>query len=259
MIPPADKLHAKSKPSAAFSSHSSLRSQRPAPSRPNPPLAISAFSKGIKLTLYTDDPVRHCVKVDILDLHIDHATLAYDEQTRTTRIAVANIQLDNQLHSAGNYDFPVLLCAQQPIQSAALPLLAGEPLPHPAAIDAFLAQLSAASPPALRPLCELRIVCYERSFDPEDVQCTMQPLSAYIEDKYINVLLDFVLDNLPGNLRGHTADEEPEEARQVVARGEVLVPRQVSLQAWDLAQAFQLRRVRIEPVSVLLSVHTCMR
>lgn len=223
------------------------------PQTPSPKatLSVNAFTKGFKLTLYADDELRHCVKNDILDLYLDHLFVAYDEQTRVAQINIANIQVDNQLHSAGKFDFPVLLCAQQPIQSDTL-VKQHDPLPHPYAIDAFIETVKG-SPS----LCSLRIVFYENSFDLEEIHCSMQPLSAYIEDKYINVLLDFMLDNLPGNLLAST--DEPEIKREKLGLGEVLVPRQVSLQALDFSQALQLRRIRIEPVSVLLSVHTCMR
>lgn len=213
-------------------------------------LLANAFVKGIRLSLYTDDEKRNCVKSELLALYLDHMTIAFDERSRSTRVNVANIQIDNQLHAAGKFDFPVLVSAQQPF----LPEAHQSALPHPSAIDAYLADLSEHGRPAL---CALRIVFYENSFDLEEIHCAMQPLSAYIEDKYINVLLDYALDNLPGNLMASTEAEQAE--REPVSPGQVLVPRQVSLQAWDLAQAFQLRRIRIEPVSVLLSVHTCMR
>lgn len=243
-----DTLVTQSKPSIAIKP-TPEPTQQSAP--PNATLSVNAFTKGFKLTLYADDDLRHCVKTEILDLYLDHLTVAYDQQTRVTRIDIANIQIDNQLHSAGKFDFSVLLCAQQPIQSAPLAKYK-DPLPHPYAIDSYLKQVK--GNPSL---CAIRISFYENSFDVEEIHCSMQPLSAYIEDKYINVLLDFVLDNLPGNLLSTT--DESETVREVVASGEVLVPRQVSLQALDLSQVLQLRRIRIEPVSVLLSVHTCMR
>lgn len=252
MVADLSKTVEHSKPSiAASQSFPSNPKATQRPSQPIAKLAVNAFSKGIKIILYADDDQRHCVKTEILGLYLDHLTVAYDEQTRIARIDIANIQVDNQLHSAGKFDFPVLLCAQQPIQSAVL-VNYQDPLPHPYAIDSYL-EMVKGSPS----LCALRLAFYENSFDLEEVYCSMQPLSAYIEDKYINVLLDFVLDNLPGNLLAST--DETEIVRESVGPGEVLVPRQVSLQALDLSQALQLRRIRIEPVSVLLSVHTCMR
>lgn len=212
---------------------------------------MNALAKCIKFTLYTDDDLRHCIKKEILCLYLDHLTIAYDEQTRATSIDIANIQIDNQLHSGGNFDFPVVLCAQQPMQANAL-AHHQDPLPHPYAIDAYLALVR-----RNQSFCAIRLVFYENSFDLEDIHCEMQPLSAYIEDKYINIVLDFVLDNLPVNFLSNS--DESEVVREVVNVGEVLVPRLVLLQALDLAQPLKLRRIRIEPVSVLLSVHTCMR
>lgn len=157
---------------------------------------------------------------------------------------IGNFQIDNGLFSSGNFDFPVVMCAQNPpAKLAALPSLFN--------IDEF--KLGGMS----KPVCHIKVVFFCDENSPEEIFCNFQPIRAYIEDKYINVLLDFLVECHPSNL---IYKQEIVSSRTHCERGEVLIPKFVVLQSLTaLSEPLRIRHVRIEPLSVLLSVHTCIR
>lgn len=155
-----------------------------------------------------------------------------------------NIQIDNQLFSSGNFDFPVVLCSQkQRKQKLDLPVLHSlQKIKHE------LLQTDCAG--------TMKILFYEADFAPEQIHCKINQIAAYIEDKYINCLLDFMIENIPMNLVYRM--ETPGERVQCRS-GEILIPKTIILNAQSFSEPFKIRVIRIEPVNVLLSVHTCMR
>ena len=91
--------------------------------------------------------------------------------------------------------------------------------------------------------------------DIENVTVKLQPIRLYIEDTFINVLLETVDDCLPTNLITKAFDNR----KVKLEKGMVLVPSVVLIQALHLSEPLRLRSVRLEPLHILLSVHTCMR
>lgn len=156
---------------------------------------------------------------------------------------IRNFQIDNRLYSSGKFDFPVVLSAQNPQNLSITP-------PSLFNIDELKSQSTSNS------LCQLRITFYSDEYSAEQIFCKFQPIRAYVEDKYINVLLDFFVESHPSNL---IYKQEPTLPREHCECGEVLIPKMVSLQSNGLSDPIRIRSVRIEPLSVLLSVHTCMR
>lgn len=156
---------------------------------------------------------------------------------------IRNFQIDNRLFSSGNFDFPVVLSAQNPHSQLTAP-------PSLFSIHELKSENSSNS------VCHLKIVFFCDDYSPEEIFCKFQPIRAYVEDKYINFLLDFLVEGHPSNL---IYKQEPAVDREFCERGEVLIPKVVTLQSITLSDSLRIRHVRIEPLSVLLSVHTCMR
>lgn len=208
-------------------------------------IKCNVYAKGIFITLYTDNEHENFIKTDVAALYIDDMLFSYDNLTRTMELTLFNFQIDNQLYTAGTYDFPVVLCSQQIYKKST-----SLPLPH--GIQSFR-KVHLTQPP----LCNIKILFYDtEQFNTEELLCNLQPLRAYIEDKYINVLLDFLFENVPGNLL-YRNDGVVERVH--CEDGLVLIPKNILLQTLNLSEPLKLRHIRIEPVSVLLSVHTCMR
>lgn len=156
---------------------------------------------------------------------------------------IRNFQIDNRLFSSGKFDFPVVLSAQNPHSQSITP-------PSLFTIDELKSDNSSNS------ACHLKIIFFCDDYSPEDIFCKFQPIRAYVEDKYINFLLDFLVESHPSNL---IYKQEPTLPREYCKRGDVLIPKVVILQSITLSDPLRIRHVRIEPLSVLLSVHTCMR
>lgn len=156
---------------------------------------------------------------------------------------IRNFQIDNRLFSSGNFDFPVVLCTQNPhISPATSPSLFG--------IDELK------SGGIFKSACHLEVTFFSNDNSPEEIYCNFQPVRAYVEDTYINMLLDFLVESHPSNL---IYKQESAIVREHCVRGEVLIPKVVILQSSALSEPLRIRHVRIEPLSVLLSVHTCIR
>lgn len=158
-------------------------------------------------------------------------------------LGIGNFQIDNRLFSSGKFDFPVVLSAQNPHKQLAMS-------PSLFNIDELKSELSSNS------VCHLKIIFFCDEYSPEQIFCKFQPIRAYVEDKYINVLLDFLVESHPSNL---IYKQDPIVPREYCEVGEVLIPKIVVLQSIGLSEPLRIRYVRIEPLSVLLSVHTCMR
>lgn len=156
---------------------------------------------------------------------------------------IRNFQIDNRLFSSGKFDFPVVLSAQNPHSDVITP-------PSLFTIDELKSDNSSDS------ACHLKIVYFCDDYSPEEIFCNFQPIRAYVEDKYINFLLDFLVESHPSNL---IYKQEHSAPREWCERGEVLMPKVVILQSIALSDPLRIRHVRIEPLSMLLSVHTCMR
>ncbi|KAJ6640172.1 Vacuolar protein sorting-associated protein 13B [Pseudolycoriella hygida] len=228
---------------------------------PKMSLKIDLYVKGFSITLYTDNENNTSTKAELIALYLDEIMFFYTEkvisnillvppndehfapQERTMELGIRNFQIDNRLFPSGKFDFPVVLSAQNPhSQSLTTPSLFN--------IDELKAGTSSTS------VCHLKIVFFCDDFSPEEIACKFQPIRAYVEDKYINYLLDFFVESHPSNLI--YKHELPVE-REYCQRGEVLIPKVVILQSIALSDPLRIRHVRIEPLSVLLSVHTCMR
>lgn len=161
-------------------------------------------------------------------------------------LSFSDFQIDNALFASGRFDFPVVLCAA--VRKPTPPT----PVNPSTFISGQHTKLVAQNPPVF----SLRVMFYDTDFCPEQIHCNVRPIRAYIEDKYVNVLLDYLEENLPACLVYRSeATVEPITCEP----GQVVIPKFVIMQAASFSDPFKLRHVRIEPVCVLLSVHTCMR
>lgn len=100
------------------------------------------------------------------------------------------------------------------------------------------------------------ILLENTEFSVKEIICSVQPLRVYIEDKFIAALLDFAIENLPSNVV-YVADTNE---RVELNAGDVLVPKIISEQILSFfSEPLRLNRLCIKPLSILLSVHTCIR
>lgn len=261
-----DNLILKSPPPTSRTDFS-YASTRPTPSPLNS-LNVDVYIEEVTFTMYDEEKNALHKKNDIVSLFLDDVLIAYAEERRTLEFGFSNIQIDNRLFSTGKYDFPVILCGQN-AKNVVATSKSGNGignndiicdtkcdilLPTPFSLHLMKAQLFENQLAYIRISMEASVMC------PKDVLCSVKPLSVYVEDKFISSLLDFVIENLPSNIIYMSNASNASAKRIVCETGEILVPRVVTQQILSfLSEPLRLEHICIKPLSILLSVHTCMR
>uniref|UniRef100_A0A182WW13 Chorein N-terminal domain-containing protein n=1 Tax=Anopheles quadriannulatus TaxID=34691 RepID=A0A182WW13_ANOQN len=230
---------------------------------------VQSYFRTVMITLFNDEPDRSCFKRDIVSFNFDRVGVRAERGINANQVTLhcANVQVDNELHSSGEYDFPVVLCSEDH-ETKHRKLPAQSP-PNPYRLEDVLDQLAKTA------LCTFECDLVAEHDDGEEVdvgaaggggwsgaeslRVKINPIRAYIEDTYINVLVDYLMECLPAGMLHEQRDEETAPTRIRCLPGEVLVPRAVVQQSSYLAEPIKFRCVRIEPLAVLLSVHACMR
>lgn len=100
---------------------------------------------------------------------------------------------------------------------------------------------------------------YDSELLTESVHIKLKPIRAYLEDTYLNYVLEYLLECLPNNLIYSNSDLNHPIVRELCPSDKVLIPKIIQIESLHLSEPSKLKFIRIEPLSVLLSVHTCMR
>lgn len=206
-------------------------------------------------------------KSEIASIFLDEIFVSFSEERRSLEIGLGNIQVDNQLYSMGKYDFPVILCGEHSEKYSNLrwndemgEVCAADANHYGIFIKPTPFALHLLKPLLLaNPLAYIQIGLDSHELSPKEVVCQIQPLRVYVEDKFISVLLDFAIENLPSNII-YVSPNVASGKRMTCQPGEVVMPRFVTDQVLSFfSEPLRLDYICIKPLSVLLSVHTCMR
>ncbi|XP_023036340.1 vacuolar protein sorting-associated protein 13B isoform X1 [Drosophila willistoni] len=210
-------------------------------------MKIRVFVKRFVFSLQTDSRDKDYLKTEVCNVYADDTMLAFDDDDdqRILRLQLPNLQVDNQLFSSGKYDFPVLLCADQLYRR-----FSG--LPQVFYLDSVYQQQQDQS----EAVSWLSFVFYEDEFQLQAVRCKFQPFRVYIEDAYLNQLLETLVECEPSNC---VYTPCVQEERIVLAKGQTLLPEEVIGQGLCIAEPLLLNSFTVEPLSLLLSVHTSSR
>ena len=82
-------------------------------------------------------------------------------------------------------------------------------------------------------------------------------MSAYIEDTFITQLLEYMTSTVPACLATTAINSKPKQLEHLEVA--VPIPEYIIIDAINLRSPLRLQRFTIEPISVLLSVHTSVR
>lgn len=228
-------------------------------------LNVDVYFEEITFTIYDEEKSALHRRNEIVSLFLDDVLVSYAEQKRSLEFGFSNIQIDNRLFSTGKFDFPVILCGQSVTKSTVAAndndgnsgdcdVKCDTLSPTPFSLHLIKSQLFDSQLAYIRLTMEANMMC------PRDVLCSVQPLRVYVEDKFISSLLDFCIENLPTNIIYMSNASAVPGKRIVCESGEVLVPRVVTQQVLSfLSEPLRLEHFCIKPLSILLSVHTCMR
>ncbi|KAL9894530.1 vacuolar protein sorting 13B [Glossina fuscipes fuscipes] len=204
------------------------------------------YIKEIVLSLHVDGIESQYMKRDLISFFMDDLIFAYDdmEGDKQANILVPNLQIDNQLFTTGNYDFPVLLCSQEFYEKNSQ-----KPLIY--YLDRTYACLEEKGA-----MMEIKMNFYEDEYKIRNLKFRLSPIRIYIEDAYVTNLLDALVECDLSN--GIYKAKRTYERRRLY-KEQVIVPNDVAAQAICSAEPLHLRSFRIEPMNILLSVHTSVR
>ncbi|XP_050696701.1 intermembrane lipid transfer protein VPS13B-like isoform X2 [Eriocheir sinensis] len=160
---------------------------------------------------------------------------------------VGDIQVDNQLHVCGKYDFPVILIRQDP--DAAPKLSPLEPIERAIQMshNNALFTLSLVLEPSPARICI------------HALHIRLKPIVLYAEDAVFYSLMDILSSFLPVPKQRvrevRERREEEEEALPVVMR----VPKEVLTKSAAMTRPVHISNLIVEPLSLLLSVHASVK
>ncbi|KAH8293565.1 hypothetical protein KR054_001628 [Drosophila jambulina] len=212
---------------------------------------IKVFIKSFVFSLQTDNRENDYLKTEVCNIYADDLMAIYDDisddakdDRRELRLQLPNLQVDNQLYSSGKYDFPVLLCAEELYKRNCA-------LPQVYYLDAVYQLQSLRSPVSL-----FTFVFYQDEMQLQSVRCEIPPFRVYIEDAYLNQLLEALVECEPSHCVYSPAVEQD---RILLSAGQTLLPEQVVAQSLYISEPLRLNNFSVEPLSLLLSVHTSSR
>ncbi|KAL4617020.1 vacuolar protein sorting-associated protein 13B-like [Arapaima gigas] len=156
-------------------------------------------------------------------------------EASVVEVHCAGLQVDNQLYNRASFHFPVLLCQEQRAEAGPW---SGEtnPVTSPRSLDRFKAA------------CFLRLGLVlsadRRAID--EVTFQLKPARIYLEDTFVYYIKTLFHTYVP-------------EAALGGQQGGASLPEQVRQSARALVQPLHLRKLSIQPVSLLVSVHASLK
>lgn len=87
----------------------------------------------------------------------------------------------------------------------------------------------------------------------------LTPMTTYIEDTYVITIMDYLNECFLPIEKPYSNKEKKINMVRSLMPGYVIVATSIKQQSQELAEPFFIRDICIEPVSVLLSVHTCLK
>lgn len=214
-------------------------------------IKLTIFVKEFALKMFQDGKTTDYLKQEVIAIYIDELFVAYKEQDSNFKLVFTNIQVDNQLFSTGGYDFQVVFCSKQIYPKDKRASL----MPSILLLENYM--LSCINCDSKQfPLLTVKVDFYENTLCMRNIFCQVNQIRIYIEDTYVTNLLDFFLECLPSFV-----DYQPPSSGIpfLLQASQAVLPYEVINKAIYLSEPFHLESLNIQALSVLLSVHTCVR
>ncbi|XP_008205594.1 vacuolar protein sorting-associated protein 13B isoform X1 [Nasonia vitripennis] len=169
----------------------------------------------------------------------------YNKTHSNLSVYVGDLQFDNQMFEHGGYDFPVVLISQKPFVKKDLAIY-----------------LSNSLKKNIKNVIENSLLTIDLTWENyrdiracKEVAIKVAPISAYIEGTYITLLMDYAASILPPCFVVQDPSLE-RTAADSSTMSNICVPDHIQVDAKILSNPLRLQSFIIEPVSILLSVHT---
>ncbi|XP_020300480.1 vacuolar protein sorting-associated protein 13B isoform X2 [Pseudomyrmex gracilis] len=160
---------------------------------------------------------------------------------------ISDLQLDNQLFDQGGFDFPVVLISQNPLPNREQLVFYSNNC-----LMTNLEKIKQDSLIAIEYVLELN----GNMMASKEYRMKIAPISAYIEDTYVTQLLDYATSMIPPRL---VLNDTSKKIQTVVVSNAVYIPDYIMIDSKILSKPLRLQTFVIEPLSILLSVHTSVR
>ncbi|XP_044753199.1 vacuolar protein sorting-associated protein 13B isoform X2 [Coccinella septempunctata] len=215
-------------------------------------LNVMVFVNNFTFTLLSDIDKKTADVDEITSLICDNIAIStMQSDCMEMELYVQNIQVDNQLYSKRNYDFPVVMLMQEPVQFRRM---------H--SLDVPIKNLF----DEIRVSSALKLsLTIDTWVDPRNHKVTgiqeltfsLQPFSCYLEDTYLLLISEYLNIFMPTNLI--FIPESPKCKPTLDNSLFIYIPDMVLWQSAVQAHPLTIRRMLVDPISVMLSVHSSIK
>ncbi|XP_032691389.1 vacuolar protein sorting-associated protein 13B isoform X2 [Odontomachus brunneus] len=187
-------------------------------------------------------------RIEVASLSMTDLVVTVNSRARFINLCcyIGDLQLDNQLFDQGGFDFPVVLISQNPLPSREMVFYSNN------CLITNMEQIKRDSLIAIEYAWEVN----GNMIASKEYRMKIAPISAYIEDTYITQLLDYATSMIPPRL---ILSDSPKRMQTVAVSNAAYIPDYIMIDSKILSRPLRLQNFVIEPLSILLSVHTSVR
>ncbi|XP_067209482.1 intermembrane lipid transfer protein VPS13B isoform X1 [Linepithema humile] len=198
--------------------------------------------------LILQDVNENAQRIEVASLSMADLVVTVNSRARFINMCcyIGDLQLDNQLFDQGGFDFPVVLISQNPLPNREVVFYSNN------CLMANMEKIKQDSLIAIEYVWEIN----GSMIISKEYRMKIAPISAYIEDTYITQLLDYATSMISPRL---VLGDNPKKMQTVAVSNAVCIPDYIMIDSRILSQPLRLQNFVIEPLSILLSVHTSVR
>ncbi|XP_039314180.1 vacuolar protein sorting-associated protein 13B [Solenopsis invicta] len=187
-------------------------------------------------------------RIEVASLSMTDLVVTVNSKARFINLYcyIGDLQLDNQLFDQGGFDFPVVLINQNPLLNREMAFYSNN------CLMTNMERIKQDSLVAIEYVWEIN----GNMIASKEYRMKIAPISAYIEDTYITQLLDYATSMIPPRL---VLDDGIRKTQPIAALNAMCIPDYIMIDSKILSKPLRLQNFVIEPLSILLSVHTSMR
>ncbi|EFN66110.1 Vacuolar protein sorting-associated protein 13B [Camponotus floridanus] len=187
-------------------------------------------------------------RIEVASLSMTDLVVTVNSKARFINLHcyIGDLQLDNQLFDQGGFDFPVVLINQNPLPTRGMTFYSNN------CLMTNMEKIKQDSLIAVEYIWEVN----GSMIASKEYRMRIAPISAYIEDTYITQLLDYATSMIPPRL---VLNDSPKRMQTIAILNAVYIPDYIMIDSKILSKPLRLQNFVIEPLSILLSVHTSVR
>ncbi|XP_076376736.1 vacuolar protein sorting 13B isoform X1 [Megalopta genalis] len=187
-------------------------------------------------------------RIEVASLSMTDIVVTVASKSRMVNLSafIGDLQLDNQMFDQGGFDFPVVLISQSPLVTKGVRYYTHNCLMN-----------------KIEQVRENSLITVDYVMERQghiralkELYLKIAPISAYIEDTYITQLLNYASSMVPPRF---FVPDNTKKMRPLISTTAVCMPDYIIVDAKILSDPLKLQNLKIEPLSILLSVHTSVR